>query len=74
MSGSKAKMIPFSQIDMTTIRNPRTDLGDIDELVESLRNNGQIQAVAVRQQHFGGNGAASIQMTDKTVMALEPTS
>ena len=67
MSGSKAKMIPFSQIDMTTIRNPRTDLGDIDELVESLRNNGQIQAVAVRQQHFGGNGAAA----EKTAKLVE---
>jgi len=57
MASNKVKMIPFNQIDDTTIRNPRTDLGDIDELVDSFRRNGQLVPIIVRQAHFGGNGA-----------------
>ena len=57
MSGNKVRMIPFNLIDETTIRNPRTDLGNIDELVDSFRQNGQLVPIIVRQEHFGGRAA-----------------
>lgn len=54
---SKVRMIPFNLIDETTIRNPRTDLGNLDELTDSFRHNGQLVPIVVRQKHFSGRGA-----------------
>lgn len=57
MATSKVRMIPFALIDDTKIRNPRTDLGNIEELVDSFKRNGQLQPIIVRHEHFGGRGA-----------------
>jgi ParB family chromosome partitioning protein len=57
MRGKGVRMIPFNLIDDTTIRNPRTDLGNIDELVDSFQRNGHLVPLVVRQEHFGGRGA-----------------
>ena len=53
---SRVRMIPFKQIDLSRLKNHRTDLGDMDELVESIRENGLLEPVLVSQEHFNGRG------------------
>ena len=56
MTANKVRMVPFALIDCTRVSNPRTDLGNIEELVHSFRHNGQLVPIIVQHEHAGGRG------------------